>query len=706
MARDLTGSGSGAGEAVFAQATADLKSGTATSDGRPTPIPAPAKLSEIASPSIAPVMSDTSAAATATVHVHLVCGGITNVKAPVAVVARYDGVPLPGQARAYDRKLDSWLTRGLELGMIGSGLGQLFPINLQHRKDEGKSNIDVLLLAGMGEPGRFAQDDLRFLMSNITVAVKSMRYDTLCIGLLGTRRGELRLAEAVRGLLEGIKDGYTRFRAVADVVTENRAAFDEAFRQSLSVILVEPDDTRLTQIQKAFEESSIPGLHLEVDRVADVPADPVAEASALDTDPDVQVTLLRATRHPSAVAGSGNTVLQFSALSETAAVTVREMEVNGYLIRALPDRMMAKSCPSVDRENFCRFFTQLVIPDEFRKFTEGSTSVTLEVDQTTALYPWEMAAHKKYSNTSFLGTTVAVSRQFRTLLSPAPSSPPPLNRSISFLIIADPASGNLSLAHAREEGLAVLEVLDRARRAWRGHFDIKATVRIGSRTDPALNQILDSLHQRYSWIDGPRPCDPLELTMLIVNEQYDVIHYAGHGLYEEKTNRAGWVFDRDCFITANEIFRVRQVPRLVFANACYSAKTLDEFAADGAPRKPIDPDSSRGQLVAVAQAFFARGIPNFIGTGWAVNDAAAQVCAQWFYARVLGLDRPTDAESVIGASPPATIGEALLEARRKTFEANATCSTWGAYQHYGRVSDKLLPFANASPKPEAPAETK
>src|SRR5262249_52422825 len=156
--------------------------------------------------------------------------------------------------------------------------------------------------------------------------------------------------------------------------------------------------------------------------------------------------------------------------------------------------------------------------------------------------------------------------------------------------IADPASGNLSLAHAREEGLAVLEVLDRARRAWQGHFDIKATVRIGSRTDPAITQMLDGLHQRYSWIVGPRPCDPLELTMLIVNEQYDVIHYAGHGLFEEKTNRAGWVLDRDCFLTANEIFRVRQVPRLVFANACYSAKTLDEFAADGSARKPIDPD--------------------------------------------------------------------------------------------------------------------
>ena len=62
--------------------------------------------------------------------------------------------------------------------------------------------------------------------------------------------------------------------------------------------------------------------------------------------------------------------------------------------------------------------------------------------------------------------------------------------------------------------------------------------------------------------------------------------------------------------------------------------------------------------------------------------------------------------AVIGRSPPATIGEALLQARKKAFDASEANSTWGAYQHYGRVSDKLLPFANASPKPEAPAENK
>ena len=106
-----------------------------------------------------------------------------------------------------------------------------------------------------------------------------------------------------------------------------------------------------------------------------------------------------------------------------AAVTVREVEVNSYSCRELPDRMTAAA--SQDQEAFGTFFANYLIPDDFRKLTEGASNLTLVVDETTAAYPWEMAAHKKYSKTSFLGTTLGVSRQFRTLLSPRPGPPRP-----------------------------------------------------------------------------------------------------------------------------------------------------------------------------------------------------------------------------------------------------------------------------------------
>ena len=56
--------------------------------------------------------------------------------------------------------------------------------------------------------------------------------------------------------------------------------------------------------------------------------------------------------------------------------------------------------------------TNILIPDDFQKLADGDVDLSIEVDETTAAIPWEMAAHKKFSKTSFLGTSVGVSRQF------------------------------------------------------------------------------------------------------------------------------------------------------------------------------------------------------------------------------------------------------------------------------------------------------
>jgi len=89
---------------------------------------------------------------TVVVHATLIRGGITNVRVPVAIAGRYDGLPVAGSSKAFDRLLDSWLTQAIDMGIIGSGLGQLFPVNMQARQAAGKVNAAHLLLAGMGEP--------------------------------------------------------------------------------------------------------------------------------------------------------------------------------------------------------------------------------------------------------------------------------------------------------------------------------------------------------------------------------------------------------------------------------------------------------------------------------------------------------------------------------------------------------------------------
>jgi hypothetical protein len=713
MARNRAGTGNGSREAAGAGATTKAQrvpvSAPAAAPDTPagkkpetgSPAPPKAEAASLTTPGVVGPVDVKPAAkpADVLVHIEVIWGGITNVKVPVAIGAHYQGLALAGPTKAFDRLLDSWLTRSLDLGMIGLSLGQLFPIHLQRRREAGKINVDYLLLLGMGEPSRFAPDDLRYLMSNVTVAVKSLGQRQLSTGLIGTRRNELPIEHAARAFLEGIADGYERFRAIAEEVRDDKERFRESAEDSLFVALVEANEEKAKRIQEAFEiirtEHSIPGLQLEVARGDNVSPDPVPEPTPDDTNPDIPVTMLRVTRNGAATSVSagaaanpiqagtnGIEIFQFSALSEVATVTVREVEVNSYLVRELPDRMT--TAPTLkEREAFGTFFANYLIPDDFRKLTDGGGNLTLVVDETTAAFPWEMAAYKRYARTFFLGSRMGLSRQFRTLLSPPPSSPPPLNRVLKVLVIADPAA-DAPLPYARAEGWAVVQVLDHARRAWREDYQFEVTVRIGPRKneEEALKKLYEELYRLGDWVKSAGPCDPLELALLIVNEHFDVIHYAGHGAFDRKTGRAGWVFDRDCFLTAQEIFRVRQVPRLVFANACFSAVTTNH-------------NEQRGQLVGLAQAFFARGIPNYIGTGWQVNDQCALECARWFYTRILGLRQPDDDENVIGRSPPATIGESLLKARCATLEANKDSSTWGAYQHYGRINDKLLPFPNA-----------
>ncbi len=641
------------------------------------------------------------------VHITLVCGGITNVKVPVAIGARYEGLAFAGATRAFDQLLNSWLTRAADLGIIGSALGQLFPVNLELYHKAGKMNARNLLLAGMGEPGRFARDSLQFIFSNVVVAIKAMGENEFATPLLGTRRSELSIGEAVRGLVQGIQDGYGRIRAIANDVTEDKESLRSVAEQPLAIVLVHPDPRKIKPIQAELEAlvsgKDFPNTKFTIDRGPDVASDPPVEPGASDVEPDRPVTYLRIMRSKSAATAIrskravpakrkkpavrpaanffATEVFQFSALSDVAVVPQREQDVNAHLMRDLPDRM-TKDCTPEQREALGVFFTNYLIPDDFRKLTEGPADLTLEVDDTTAVYPWEMAGHKQYAGAAFLGTNIAVSRQFRSLLSPPPTSPPALDHNLKALIIADPAADELALPHARDEGSAVVEVLERARIAWGGRYAITATVRIGPRGDENAKSLLRKLREQNKCVASAEPCDPLELAMLLVNEQYDLVHYAGHGLSDPKTNQTGWVFAADCILSAKEIFRVRQVPRLVFANACFSAVTTDQ-------------NEQRKHMAGLAQAFFGRGIPNFIGTGWEVDDACAEECARWFYARVLGLRDPNAGSGVLGTAPPATIGEALQEARSKALLLKPRSSSWGAYQHYGHVSDKLVAIANA-----------
>ena len=237
------------------------------------------------------------------VHVEVIRGGYTNVKVPVAICPRYEGMALAGPAKEFDRQIDSWLTRAVDLGMIGSGLGQLFTVNLQRSRDAGRVNVDVLLMVGMGQPGDFAADDLRYLMSNVTIAVKSMGHDEFSTMLIGTGRNELSIGQAVRGFLEGIIDGYERFRVIADAVTFHRDRLQQSAEHLSSSRLSKVTRKRPRVFSRSSRRwprrdrfrGSIWSLPAETTWISDPPDDP----NSTDVEPYVPVTLLRVTKSSS-----------------------------------------------------------------------------------------------------------------------------------------------------------------------------------------------------------------------------------------------------------------------------------------------------------------------------------------------------------------------------------------------------------------------
>jgi CHAT domain len=84
-----------------------------------------------------------------------------------------------------------------------------------------------------------------------------------------------------------------------------------------------------------------------------------------------------------------------------------------------------------------------------------------------------------------------------------------------------------------------------------------------------------------------------------------------------------------------------------------------------------------------AEAFFGRGVANFVCTAWPIDDLAALEFARRMYRGLLGLLGPNQS--------PEPIHESLSAARREIACLGVGgLQTWGAYQHYGDLSFRFF----------------
>jgi pimeloyl-ACP methyl ester carboxylesterase len=555
-------------------------------------------------------------------RVEVVHGDIRDIKSPAVVVGHYRGVPPVRAVGALDQALDYWISKAVKRGMIGGGLGEVFLIP----NVEKALAANAVILAGMGEYGRFNREDLNLLFANVTYAVTALGWREFATVVVGSGEGNLSLDQAIEGMLEGVESALRRLGGEGLFDVLRVVEYDKDRMKAIENVLKNNTNNSDGSLQVRLTKKTLPKQSRRT-----TPLPPIN----FDTMNGSRITIER-----------DRDLFRFSAITKQAVIPVREITVQSSYAEGAAE-LLKESRTLEDQHKYGKLLHSYLMPEDFQGMID-MTPLTLMVDRSTAAFPWEMAAFERHGQVIFYGPGRQLTRQFRTTLSGAPgliASPIP-NR-LRVLVIADPApEADLQLPGAREEGRAVVKIL----RNMMEEQGLEMTI-----------------EQRI----GANECDPVELLALILSEEFDLIHYSGHGDFDEKNpSKSGWIFGRERILSAREIFRARRVPRLIFANACFSGVIRSG--------KPFTLQESNRNLAGLAQAFFERGVQNYIGTGWPVDDAAALEFAKVFYAEALS-------------------GEALGPSLSKAREAIlASGSTWGAYQHYGQATAKLLDWSGQS----------
>lgn len=597
------------------------------------------------------------------IDVDLIQGYIETVNAPAVVLGQYKGLPPSGALGAIDKVLDYWITYAYRNEMISTDLGQLFIVP-QNGKRLNKW-VETVIIAGMGEFDQFTRDDLRYLIMNATLAVLTLGYNRFATVLVGTGSNNLSIERAVRSILAGVSDAldrqpYKGKKPFTVILVENKETRRVLIDEALKKIEITPLVKDGKPLGKDLKKQPIKGLEIKVKRIKSSLKPPKAKerpafAPAKDEKEVVRITI---ERKPG--------LFRLSALTSNAAIPMREIQVQDFVVDSLIEKLRVVRGYE-KQQKYGRLLHAMLIPEDFQSFLDTNRSLVLILNRAAAAIPWEMMGYGGKRGTTNFSSDLNVTRQFSSLSARVPSVAPPLNDVFKALIIADPAKDkSLQLYGARREGEELRDHFMKLREELKGSIDFQFEARIG--------------HEQ---------CDIVEILSLILDEEFDLVHFAGHGIFAEKkaaegntpnTDVSGWVFDRNEtsgaleILSAKEILRLRRVPRLVFSNACFSSQIGSNsgsavFTAD-----------ENLESAGLAEAFFLRGIENYIGAGWQVNDNYAVEFAKAFYEQTL-ISRQT-------------FGNALGEARKAissdVSETTLIDSTWGAYQHYGNSNETLV----------------
>ena len=444
---------------------------------------------------------------------------------------------------------DLLLTQYSERGVLRGDLGQPFFV------DDPRSPGRLIVLAGMGVPGRFGMPELTVTVRELFWSLSRMGKKHLATVMIGTGEGNLSVEEAARAWVRGVQQVASglqseMLRRITFVEVDSRKAraLQEALRSEAARLRSDP------RLELDFEPLPPAELRRTLPFPKERIASPLTERNPIPT----RVTLtLEHKRY------------RFGAITEGAAIPEREVPIDPLLVMQANDELAAEWKPAKQLYHG-QFLERLLVPSELRTefYRHRENPVVLMLDASTARVHWEALAQSDAEIPSqelsdnveaaldlFLGTSRGLTRQLRTTFAPPPEPPPPPRKVLRVLVVADPAEDN-HLPGAEQEGLEVAELFEAFNRVYAQGPNRVEVVKLFGPHDATRTNVLRHL--------------------LMKTEPYDVLHYAGHCIYDEADKAAsGWLFSRGERLTANELRRLDRIPPFVFSNACESGKTPD-----------------------------------------------------------------------------------------------------------------------------------
>ncbi len=640
--------------------------------------------------------------------IEVVWGDIRSVKGDVYCVGHYQNV-LPQNAEwALDLMIsgckpdapdDDFVLRDLtRRGVLIGALGDVnfYPWARQTGVPPGR----LVAVAGMGHAGEFDELKLRRLARTLVTAVAALPdAKTVSSVLIGSGEGGLPIHKSLQNTMLGLADaladdsgtgssikklriveynysranqilealkklqedetGFRLERLAPDVVDGPGGLIDTPYGLALTLAAAadafhrRADSAAHRKVRDVLEH----GLSSERREAAEGALEKLKDVEKIGVDQlagslhvecagprgqadDRQPTRISYTAHDRGVS--------VSAITNSATVPVRELRSDFELVHEIIER--ATDPDPLEAPDIAELLEMLLVPSDFRGLLSGPQPLIFEVDRDMAAVHWEfLPGERAMIEGIFASLQRPVARQLRTRYSPPPLPVRRSGQSLRALVIGDPGDPEEDdqLLGARREARAVAKRL-RAHGCEVSEF-IGAPIRRGRGP-----------------VRGVPPASRLDVLKQLVRGEYDLVHYCGHADFDpDDPSQVGWLF-KGGLITPAEIENMERAPRLIVANACLSGRMSATFSDGGFDEHTL--------LPSLADEFFHRGVRNYVGTAWEVNDEGAVLFATTLY----------DTLFANGAASPGRLGDAVLAARKALYrEQDAYECLWAAYQHYG-----------------------